>query len=555
MKQYLNIIGVFVCLAVVAVIAFYAGRNSADNNTDDLLAQLEAYQKAESDAAVVKRVSQQMEDIAYQQTEISDRQRDRAEEQSLLAIANAQRAEKESKAAREAENRAKSALEEAERQRAEAVQQRANAQQQEQFAREQLLQTQLQKSITDTLSFRTLGRSLGATSIAQYENNNNEQASLLAYSSWYFINKYKGNTYQTECFKALSLASDLNRRYTTSYNAAVGGTVKMDGAKDGCIVVTKFGGIEKWENVSTHAKHTLLYQNKNYDFRDVELESDGTIWALSRMGHLCHLVAEGKVVGYPLPSDLYFNIMKTADKTYMLVAQGSISWFDLAQGKVTRTIKLPGQLSTVCLKDRTLLMFYKSGAYSELSLNGTLTTKPSPIKGVVTAAFYDKGRNCCFYGTTEGNITVVSRYGIQVLLSAHSSSITDIDLDGDILLSSGYDKQVFIWNLQKLQLPSGRSFNDEMEARTSFVSTNTNIGISNEWLIPVDLKFDGWPLNISLDRDKDYLWVGTSNGTVQRMSYSVLVMSNLVKKSLKRNMTMEEWSSYVGVSVPYVKFK
>ena len=50
-----------------------------------MLEEMNRLEEAGKDAAIVKRVSQQMEDIAYQQKTISDRQRDRAEEQSILA--------------------------------------------------------------------------------------------------------------------------------------------------------------------------------------------------------------------------------------------------------------------------------------------------------------------------------------------------------------------------------------------------------------------------------------------------------------------------------------
>lgn len=524
MKKILTITLLAVSVAALAYLAYRYGRSSAESDLDELRNQIAEYQKEETDAVVVKRVSQQMEDIAYQQKAVSDLQRERAEHQSLLATANALRAEKESQMARLAEGRAVEALKDAEVQRNYAIDARRDAE-------NQLIQTQLQKSITDTLSFRTLGRTLASASISQYEAKNYVVSTLLAYASNYFISKYNGNVYQNESFQALVRASEVNRRFTTQKYAAVGGTVKIDGKGDGCVVVTKFGGIEKWEHVTGSAVHTNLYQNKAYDFRDVELEDDGSVWALSREGTLCCLPRDGRsLMSYTLSPDSYFNIMKLSAATYMLVAQRSICWFDTKSRKVTSAITLPGTLSTVTLRDKTLLLFYNDGKYAEMTLDGRVTPKASPVQGVVTAAFYDKKRGYCFYGMKSGKVLVPAT---KRVLSDHISSITDIDLDGDILITSGYDKEVHVWNLAKLYDGSTTS----------------------EWLTPVVVRFDSWPLNLSLDRDKDYVWIGTSNGNVQRMSYSVRNLVGVVRGKLQRNFTPEEWKTYVGAGVPYVKFK
>ena len=88
-------------IAGVAAVAYQTGRRQSRQELAAVREEMDRLVAAEKDAAIVKRVSQQMEDIAYQQKAISDQQRDRAEEQSNLAIRNAARAEMESRAARE----------------------------------------------------------------------------------------------------------------------------------------------------------------------------------------------------------------------------------------------------------------------------------------------------------------------------------------------------------------------------------------------------------------------------------------------------------------------
>lgn len=172
-------------VVAVAVISFLVGKNaSKETDKEDLLETIHSLQVEERDAAIVKRVSQQMEDIAYQQKAISDKQRDRAEEQSKLAIQMRDKAEVESRAAREAEGQAKLYAKEAEKSAREADGQREIAISHQKMAEEQRDQANYAKSITDTLSYRTLGRTLGNLSVTQHETGNTEIANLLAYASW-----------------------------------------------------------------------------------------------------------------------------------------------------------------------------------------------------------------------------------------------------------------------------------------------------------------------------------------------------------------------------------
>ena len=212
-KKYLPYVAGGIALLGITTGAYFLGRGqaSADKET---MAELEELRENESEATIVKRVSQQMEEIAYQQKEISDRQRERAEEQSQLATQMRLQAEKESKAARAAENRALASAKEASEQRLIAVEN-------QKMAEEQRDEANYARSISDTLSYRALGRTLGYSSSVQYDNGNFDVAGLLAYASWHFLDKYNGNTYQSESFKALSTCSASIRIYKTGKSGGV----------------------------------------------------------------------------------------------------------------------------------------------------------------------------------------------------------------------------------------------------------------------------------------------------------------------------------------------
>ena len=173
-----------VIVAAVGWLGYTLGREAKQRDHNELLYEVEKLRAEEKDAAVTKRVSQQMEAIAYEQMNVSNMQRDRAEEQSRLAEANAARAEEQSRLAQANAERAQ--------------QQSLLAEKNEQIARMAAKEAEAQrdaanysKSISDTLSFRTLSRSLGTTSISQNEISNRELSQILAYASWYFVDKYR----------------------------------------------------------------------------------------------------------------------------------------------------------------------------------------------------------------------------------------------------------------------------------------------------------------------------------------------------------------------------
>ncbi|MBO7442282.1 MAG: hypothetical protein J6T83_04315, partial [Paludibacteraceae bacterium] len=80
-----------VIVAAVGWLGYTLGREAKQRDHNELLYEVEKLRAEEKDAAVTKRVSQQMEAIAYEQMNVSNMQRDRAEEQSRLAEANAAR--------------------------------------------------------------------------------------------------------------------------------------------------------------------------------------------------------------------------------------------------------------------------------------------------------------------------------------------------------------------------------------------------------------------------------------------------------------------------------
>ncbi len=536
-------------VAGVAALAYRMGYNRSRTELASLKEEMEQMEAAGKDAAIVKRVSQQMEDIAYQQKAISDQQRDRAEEQSILATQNAYRAEMESRAAHEAELKAQSAAQVAERER-------ANAERQQEIAVEQRDEATHAKNVADTLNRRTQARSLAVSSQVRREADEPEVADLLAYASWYFLKNNRGNQYYSETFKSLTQATDGILRYKMKEGGAVNALAKVPGRPGQCVAVSNFGEVERLTvNASQGGKrissNALLF-NSLFDFRDV-LIKDNSIYALSLKGPLCVLDFEGNHVEVQLPEDNYFKLVPIGDGL-LVAGRKSLSWY--SDGKITGSEELPGTLSAIVEREGVTCLFFTDGGYAEMDVAGRIVEKAPLLKGVVTAAYYDKASKCLLLGVEVGTVYPVNQYDrVMETMAAHKAKCMDITMLGPVVVTGGYDKTAYIWNMDNLLFESGLSFREELQKEKVEKRVSGSQEVPTEWLVPVDYTFDGWTLAVCGDEDGKSVWIGTSSGNVMLLNASADDMAQQLHNKLKRNLTQQEWTRYVGVSIPYMTFK
>ena len=556
--------------AVLCICAYLLGVNRSGNTNEELQEEIEALQANEADAAVTKRVSQQMENIAYQQKAISDKQRDRAEEQSQLAMQMRNHAESESRLARQAESKAVAAAREAELQRQKAQQnlylaeeQRAKAQRHQQTAEEQRDKATRAKSTSDTLSFRTLGRTLGSSATSQYESNHKDLANVLAYTSWYYLKKYGANTYKEEAFKALSTCSGTQ---STAMMRNRGGVTAMAPTKDGRVVaVSDYGEIEIFDATQHNLKtkpSTVVLQNSQYDFRDVCVES-GKAYAISLHGPLCIVDISGNVqksqkpTTVNLPAESYQQIQRIPGDLLLIIGKTNLTTYGLKSHRVSPLISLGKEISTAVVRKDKLCLFYKDGTYAEMDGNGKVEQQTPLVKGPITAAYYDEGMGCLFLGKKNGEIDIVNKYDEFVTtLYGATGKICSMTASGMILVSASYDKSIHIWNLPMMYLDGNSSFTDLIAKRKKDVksSVKENQMLNNEWVIPVIYKYSGWPYSLHNCGNNDIL-IGTSSGQILQMNIMVDDMASKVKAKIKRSLTQDEWNQYIGVNVPYLKIK
>ena len=145
--------------------------------TAELQEQISDLQKKELQAKVTQRVSEQMEDIAFQQKDISDKQREEAVRQSRIADMERGKAEIERGFAQQAQKKAVLAAEQADQMRIMAVDQK-------ELATKNMMEAEKARAMADTLFYLSMGNSLAQSALAK-GSVATDISRLLSYASWH----------------------------------------------------------------------------------------------------------------------------------------------------------------------------------------------------------------------------------------------------------------------------------------------------------------------------------------------------------------------------------
>ena len=513
------VIGTVGVLLLGTTVTGLVGWQHEHQRVADLEEQIAQLQKQEKRSAVVRSVSKQMEEIAYQQKDISDEQREEAIQQKRVADEMRQRSETERMRALVAQDKALAS----ERQAQEA---RQVAESQRQMAEHQRIQAELSKRVADTLSYRALGRSLGSLSSIQTQLGDTELGDKLAYASYLFSSRYHGDLYYPAVFQSLMMASQSKRSWT-KHRGALMGMAFMPDKNDGRIVtVSSYGEILMHEKKGEQLQTTELLNNNIYDFRDVFIDSQGVIYAVSRSGHL--VIINKNVTNVITVSGLDHptGITDLDENNLLLTGDYGVAQYDKQRKMIVSTRELDYRLTATSRFNYHPLLFDDQGRQHTVMNINEFVTENVPFKGHVTAFASSKNTGKRVYGTSDGTIYLFDEKGDKTTkLVGHLSRISKLKMVSHQLYSSSYDGTLKLWNTNS----------DKIEPMT---------------LLPTN----SWIMNFTFDPSKNYAWIGDQNGNIMEALLSIPMMVDIIKKKLKSNFTVEEWNYYIGSNVPYETF-
>lgn len=496
-------IGCAVILAGVAL--WYMLRTVQPGRNESMLEnRLEEARKRAEEAVLIRSVSKQMEEIAYQQKELSDRQRVRAERQAQENYRMKLRVEEEWKRAVAAQQEAENAYKLAESQR--------------RLAEERRLQAEMAKREADTLAYLTLGRSLGSTALTQYRAGNTETAMLLAYSSWMFVKRYGGDTYQPPVFQSLSLVSGQPTAWQR-HKAGVSSITWDRTRKNRFYTTGRYGEVLAWEITADGYVTETLYASPEEDFRRAYMDAGNILHVLGFMGRITAF--RDNPVVHDTGKRRCTGVWPVETTLWLLTQDGHLYNSEDA--------KTPCAYGVTCMAGGGTAIF--AGCENgDLLRAGSTARQPERIGNLhsssVTAVASDTEAGLVAWGYEDGTLVLTDLNGTYLKrLVGHRSAITGIVIHRGRLYSCSRDHTLRIWNL--------------LEERTEPVTA---------------LEGNGWLLCLALSPDGRQLLAGDSNGWLYSLSISTDDMAADIRKQLPRNFTPHEWERYMGEGVPYETF-
>jgi len=523
MKPYSKLSTITLCTAFLLIIGaglgVYMLYYSEVKRNEELSKKVEELTKEEQRSAVMQHVNAQMEEIANEERRISDEQREEAEEQAAIAHRERQNAEEERRQA------------EIERQNALLAEHKALelselAQNQQHIAEQQRSQAELAKRTTDTLSYRTLARSLANSAITHYSSGNKELADMLAYTSVIFIRRYHGDINVKSIYQALAMTSQ-NKTVWNRHKGIVKNIVFYNQNNNDFISCSTYGEILQHHLDGERLTTETIFKNLNYDFRDIFInQNNKDIYAVSWNSYLLVIDENRKHKALPINIGKTFKLQKLGNQ-FVVIGEQGVALFNPETEKIEKEKTLPFQVVSVGVIDGHPVLFDNQGRQHYMQSFDNLETSKVPIDdGQVTAFAESKNTKTKAYGMMDGSLYYFDAQGKITKLRGHRSRISKIKINGQRVFTSSYDGNLNVWITSQAKIEP-----------LTLLSTN------------------GWIINFTYDLKKTNIWTGDQKGNLTKGLISIPVMIERLKNKLKRNMTHEEWDYYVGRNIPYEEIK
>ncbi len=472
-----------------------------------LTEKLEELTKEEQRSAVMQHINAQMEEIANEERRISDEQREEAEEQAEVAKRERQNAEIERRNALIAEKKAIDLSELAQSQRIIAEQQRSQA--------------ELAKRVTDSLSYRTLARSLANSAITLYSSGKSELADMLAYTAVIFTRRYHGDLNTKSIYQALAMTSQ-NKNVWNKHNGSVMDIAFYDQMSNDFVSCSTYGEIMRHHLSGDKLNSVTLFKDNKYDFRDIYIVRDTReIYAISRSSHLLILNENKKNKILQLNIKKPFSLTNLGNK-FVVTGEHGVALFN-PQGKVVEKEKeLPFKIVSVGVIAGHPVLFDNQGRQHYMQSFDKLETSKVPVDGQVTSFAESKNTHTKAYGMMDGTVYFFNAQGKVIELRGHKSRISKIKINGKRLFTGSYDGEQNVWITDQAKI----------EPLTLFTTS-------------------GWIINFTYDLKKTNIWTGDQKGNLTKGLISISVMIDRLRSRIHRNMTRDEWEYYVGRNIPY----
>lgn len=474
-------------------------------------------------------------DSARQKAEIAEAealiQRDRAEQQRRLAIENEK-------------------LANAERLRAEGEEKKANEN-----------ADAARRAEADALNRRYLAIAKSMAIKSKELESNPEQEALLAQQAYLFNKKYKGYDYDNDIYNGLFYAlRTFKDPLTLSLEGHVrGGARALESRKNGKYIYSggSEGKIIQWSHQSDGWKPTVIVPERNgtnprlnYSVYSLDISPDekylvaGGVYPFDRLNNFAELYSTNdltapakKITGFSSEiHDIQFR--KDSKGFYARDKSGfSIKYADIASLTATEVIKPKVKIFSLSYSpDGTKL----AGAAADGNLyiwdisdnfKETVVKIPGNKSVALSAVCFAPDSKTIVVGNFDGGVKILFANGTVRDLTGHTSVIEAIkfNFSGSFMATASKDYTVRLWN-----------YNDPKQQPI--------VLSEHDWVWNLAFTPDDEQLIAGIQQVKESIKAGVSrtDQTIHAWPTKISTMSSILCGKITRNMTADEWNTYVA---------
>ncbi len=470
-------------------------------------------------------IAERQRQDALQQRSEAERQRQSAEQQRQEALAQRSVAENER---RNAEERRQEAL----AQRSAAERERRNAERQRQVAVQQ-------RTIAERLRLLSVAQSLAADATRAGQTGDQNLGALLAIQALRFTVDNGGSAHDPAVFEALRqvlfLTQATERRALLGHEDEVRAVAFLDSLH--LMSAGDDGTLRNWR-VDGKSTADIIYRVAD-GLRSLTLDRYGKRVVVGGLGgHLLwwHVSASGPTGGpQAIPVNGDVSSIKPAGPRGLVAGMldGGVSYY----GNTAATpMAVPTEPSTEALHTQPVLAFGDGPTLVWAAIDDGMwqwdVSRPNEAPrtlgaglGRVTALTVDLRSTRLAVGTVAGDIAIFDLLAPDVppvLLAAHVSQVTSLDMAGsDRLVSGSLDNTVRLW-------------------RVDGASTT-----------PVTMEHGAWVWSVTFSPDASQIASAGADRAIRLWPTSAEAMSDSLCTTLTRNLNFLEWRKYVGDDIPY----
>lgn len=531
-NRVIGIISIIVLLSITSIYGFF----DAQRQREEALQQKELAEQNAAEAQNQRAEAENQRSIAEENASFAQRSQQLAEMNAEEAQRQAEIAQTQSRIAEMQRNAADSSRIEAEQQRLLALLQKDSAESARRQALIYLEQANNERAIAERLSMQTLARSLGIKS-AQIPDVNLK--SVLALQAYQFNNQFEGYTYQADIHNALYLAH--KAYYGDDFNMLQGHTsavYAIETIADNVYSVGADGLILHW---TSDLSSNSVFANTGEINYALAISGDGNYLATgTNYGNIFVFKADNKEMLYTLKAStsrirqLEFdgagNLISVAD-------DNAVKAWDVQSGTerlVAQMDETPQALAIHPVSNEIIVGLKPGGSiYTIGSQVGSLPVLVKEDSGDPIAQLrYNNEGNKLAIGYESGSIQLVDvvsgdlGFTNALTLPGHTAIVSDIKFSSDdrFLISGGYDRKNFLWNLA-----------DTGEPPISWIDHEF-------FVLAVDFSPSG----------KEII-TGEIGNAIKRYVIDMSVYASSMCDQVDRNLTLLEWQNFVREDIAYVK--